>query len=139
MTERTSNVDDRLTTKILVADDNSLVRQILQTRLERDGFVVVTAKTGKETLLRARETKPHVICLDLSMPEMTGWDAAAKLKSDATLCHTPIIAVTACALPGDRERAIAAGCDEYETKPIHFPSLLKKVHSLVSRHRRATP
>ncbi len=121
--------------KILIADDNALNREIMHRRLEREGFNVVLASTGKEALALARAERPTLILMDMSMPMMNGWDATRHLREDESLRHIPVIALTANALTGDRERSLEAGCDEYESKPVDFTSLLKKVAILTATKR----
>ena len=121
--------------KILIADDNALTREIMHRRLEREGFNVVLASTGKEALALARAERPTLILMDMSMPMMNGWDATRHLREDESLRHIPVIALTANALTGDRERSLEAGCDEYESKPVDFTSLLKKVAILTATKR----
>ncbi len=121
--------------KILIADDNALTREIMHRRLEREGFDVVVASTGKEALSMARSERPSLILMDMSMPMMNGWDATRHLREDESLKHIPVIALTANAMMGDRERSLEAGCDEYESKPVDFPSLLKKISILTAVKR----
>lgn len=121
--------------KILIADDNALNREIMHRRLEREGFNVVLASTGKEALALARAERPTLILMDMSMPMMNGWDATRHLREDESLRHIPVIALTANALTGDRERSLEAGCDEYESKPVDFTSLLKKIAILTATKR----
>ena len=121
--------------KILIADDNALNREIMHRRLEREGFDVVVASTGKEALSMARSERPSLILMDMSMPMMNGWDATRHLREDESLKHIPVIALTANAMMGDRERPLEAGCDEYESKPVDFPSLLKKISILTAVKR----
>ena len=121
--------------KILIADDNALNREIMHRRLEREGFDVVVASTGKEALSMARSERPSLILMDMSMPMMNGWDATRNLREDESLKHIPVIALTANAMMGDRERSLEAGCDEYESKPVDFPSLLKKISILTAVKR----
>ena len=121
--------------KILIADDNALTREIMHRRLEREGFNVVLASTGKEALALARAERPTLILMDMSMPMMNGWDATRHLREDESLRHIPVIALTANAMTGDRERSLEAGCDEYESKPVDFTSLLKKIAILTATKR----
>jgi CheY-like chemotaxis protein len=124
-----------MATKILVADDNALTREIMLRRLEREGFQVIVASTGKEALAVAKAEAPSIILMDMSMPMMNGWDATTKLRTDPAIRHIPVIALTANAISGDRERALEAGCDEYESKPVDFGSLLKKIAALTAIKR----
>jgi len=124
-----------MATKILVVDDNALTREIMLRRLEREGFQVVVATTGKEALSVAKTEAPSIILMDMSMPMMNGWDATTKLRADGAIRHIPVIALTANAITGDRERALEAGCDEYESKPVNFVSLLSKIAVLTAIKR----
>ena len=121
--------------KILIADDNALTREIMHRRLEREGFDVVLATTGKEALAVAKAQQPDLILMDMSMPMMNGWDATRNLREDESLRHIPVIALTANAITGDRERALEAGCDEYESKPVDFGNLMKKIALLTAKKR----
>jgi len=105
--------------KVLLVEDNQDNRNLMRFLLERNGYQVVTANNGKEALVVVREQQPDVILMDLSMPEMNGWDAAAAMKADPSLAGIPIIAVTAHTLPGDRRRILGAGFDHYISKPLN--------------------
>ena len=118
--------------KILLVEDNELNRDMLSRRLERKEFMVVCAKDGQEGIDMAKTENPDIILMDLSLPVIDGWVASATLKSDTSTQSIPIIALTAHAMKGDRERAIEAGCDEYDTKPIDFERLLVKINNLLS-------
>ena len=113
--------------KILLIEDNDLNRDMLARRLTRRGFDVAMALDGGAGLAMAVAESPDLILLDMSLPVINGWDVARKLKGDAVTTCIPIIAPTAHAMDGDREKALAAGCDEYETKPIEFNQLLGKM------------
>jgi len=117
--------------KILLVEDNDLNRDMLSRRLIRKGFAVAMALDGGEGLAMAVSESPDLILLDMSLPVINGWDVARKLKADAMTNHIPIIALTAHAMDGDREKALAAGCNEYETKPIEFKQLLGKMNSFL--------
>jgi CheY-like chemotaxis protein len=116
---------------ILLVDDNEFNRDMLSKRLTRRGYRVTTAVDGAECLVMAQTTPaPDLILLDLSLPVVSGWDAAARLKADPGTAAIPVIALTAHSMVGDRERALAAGCDDYDTKPIEFVRLLEKIEAL---------
>ena len=113
--------------KILIIEDNELNLDMLTRRLERKGFSIIAAKDGLSGIERANQEKPELIIMDLSLPILDGWDAAKKLKGDHATKSIPIIALTAHAMKGDREKALNAGCDEYDTKPVDFDRLLGKI------------
>jgi CheY-like chemotaxis protein len=113
--------------KILLVEDNEMNRDMLSRRLIRKGFEVVIAVDGAQGVEMAVSGYPDLILLDMSLPVMNGWDVAQKLKADSDTSRIPIIALTAHAMGGDRARALDAGCDEYETKPIEFKRLLSKM------------
>jgi len=116
--------------RILLVEDNELNREALSRRLVRRGFDVVVAVDGLSALALAGTAQPDVILLDLGMPEIDGWECARRLKQDPATAAIPIIALTAHAMLGDRERALDAGCDEFDTKPIDFEQLLEKMDRL---------
>ena len=118
--------------KILLVEDNELNRDMLSRRLERKEFIVICAKDGQEAFDSAKSEKPDIILMDLSLPVVDGWAASKILKSDSSTQSMPIIALTAHAMKGDREKAIEAGCDDYDTKPIDFERLLDKINNLLS-------
>lgn len=120
-------------TTILLVEDNELNRDMLSRRLERKGYTVLIAVDGGQGIAMAREHHPDVILMDLSLPVTDGWEASRILKQDATTKRIPIIALTAHAMQGDRERALEAGCDDYDTKPVDLPRLLGKVDALLAR------
>ena len=118
--------------KILLVEDNALNLNMLTRRLERKEFTVLSATNGKEAIERAQSENPDIILMDLSLPVMDGWTAAERLKDNSTTKSIPIIALTAHAMKGDREKAMEAGCDDYDTKPIDFKRLLDKTNILTS-------
>jgi len=118
--------------KILLVEDNELNRDMLSRRLERKEFTVICAEDGQKAIDSAKSEKPDIILMDLSLPVIDGWSASKILKSDTSTQSIPIIALTAHAMKGDREKAIEAGCDDYDTKPIDFDRLLDKINKLVS-------
>ena len=113
--------------KILLIEDNELNLDMLTRRLERKGFTVISAVDGLSGIEKANQEKPKLIIMDLSLPILDGWDAAKKLKADHATKSIPIIALTAHAMKGDRQKALNAGCDEYDTKPVDFDRLLGKI------------
>ena len=113
--------------KILIVEDNEMNLDMLSRRLERRGYEVVIATDGAQGITMAKEHKPHLILMDMSLPVMDGWEATRRIKSDDEVKEIPVIALTAHAIAGDREKALAAGCDEYESKPVKFPRLLAKI------------
>ena len=113
--------------KLLLVEDNPDNRDMLSRRLSRKGYEVMTAADGGEGVERARNEAPHLILMDMSLPVLDGWEASRRLKADPLTAGIPIIALTAHAMAGDREKAIAAGCDDYDTKPVEMPRLLEKI------------
>ena len=118
---------------ILVVEDNEMNRDMLTRRLARKGFEVVAANDGEQGLEAARSAAPSLILMDMSLPSLDGWEATRRLKADPRTRAIPVIALTAHAMPGDRDRALEAGCDDYETKPIEFPTLLGKIQRLLEK------
>ena len=118
-------------TRVLLVEDHEEIWDFLSRRLKRRGFDVVLATDGKEGLEKARSEGPDVMLLDMNLPVMDGWTAAETLKSDPATAKLPIIALTAHAMSGDKEKAIAAGCDDYHAKPIDFSKLLTQIEALV--------
>jgi two-component system cell cycle response regulator DivK len=118
-------------THILLVEDNEMNRDMLTRRLRRKGFEVATANDGVEGVARTRSSKPDLILLDMSLPLKDGWTVATELKADRETSMIPIIALTAHAMEGDRDKALAAGCDEYETKPVEFARLLEKIRQFL--------
>jgi two-component system, cell cycle response regulator DivK len=117
--------------RILVVEDNELNRDVLRRRLTRRGYDVVVARDGREGLELARTREPHLILMDLGLPEVDGWECVRRLRGQASTERIPVIALTAHAMLGDRERALDAGCDEFDTKPIDFDGLLTKMDRLL--------
>jgi len=117
--------------RILLVEDNELNRDMLSRRLGRRGFAVTIANDGRQGLDAARSGHHDLILMDLSLPGLDGWTVARLLKEDPATRRIPIIALTAHAMSGDRERALEAGCDDYDTKPIDFPRLLGKIQALI--------
>jgi len=113
--------------KILIVEDNEMNRDMLSRRLERRGFAIVMAVDGQQGVEMTRSERPDLILMDMSLPVMDGWAATQAIKADPELSKIPVIALTAHAMAGDREKAMAAGCDDYDTKPIELPRLLEKI------------
>jgi CheY-like chemotaxis protein len=118
--------------RILLVEDNDLNRDMLSRRLERRGYEVILAVDGRDGLKKAAEMLPNLILLDLSLPEMDGWEVLQRLKSDPGLKHIPVVALTAHALVTDRNRALEAGFDDYDIKPVDLPRLLAKMETLLT-------
>lgn len=119
--------------KILVVEDNEENRDSLSRRLERRGFAVVVAPDGLAGIERAKTEQPDLVLMDMNMPELDGWEATRQIKATPGLELTPVIALTAHAMTGDRERAIAAGCADYHAKPIEFHKLLEQIEQLLQQ------
>jgi CheY-like chemotaxis protein len=115
--------------KILVVEDNDMNRDMVSRRLARRGLDVVVAVDGRQGVDMARSEAPDLILMDMSLPEIDGWEATRLLKADEATRAIPIIALTAHAMAGDREKALEAGCDDYDTKPIQFPGLMAKINT----------
>ncbi len=113
--------------KILLVEDNEMNRDMLSRRLARKGFEVVIAVDGAEAVKMAESEMPALILMDMSLPVIDGWEATRRLKAQDLTKGTPIIALTAHAMSGDREKCLEAGCDDYDTKPIEFKRLLEKI------------
>ena len=118
--------------KILLVEDNEMNRDMLSRRLQRRGYTVVNAEDGEKGLLLARSETPDLILMDISLPVMGGWEVTRLLKANESTRHIPIIALTAHAWVTDREKAIEAGCDDYDTKPVEFGRLIEKIESLLT-------
>jgi CheY-like chemotaxis protein len=119
--------------KLLLVEDNEYNRDMLTRRLQRKGYEVVVAVDGGEGVAKARAEKPDLILMDMHLPVLDGWEATRQLKEADDTRAIPIIALTADAMAGDREKAMEAGCDDYDTKPIEFPRLLTKIESLLEK------
>src|ERR1700721_1497979 len=117
---------------ILLVEDNEMNRDMLSRRLQRKGYSVVTAEDGEKGLLLARSEMPDLILMDISLPLMGGWEVTRVLQADDATRHIPIIALTAHAWVTDREKAIEAGCDDYDTKPVEFTRLSEKIENLLA-------
>lgn len=120
-------------TKILYIEDNEDNIYMLSNRLKRRGYELISAPDGESGIAMAKSEAPALILMDLSLPVMDGWEAARLLKEGADTRHIPVIALSAHSMTGDREKALAAGCDEYDTKPVELPRLLGKIAALLAR------
>ncbi|HZE23637.1 MAG TPA: response regulator [Blattabacteriaceae bacterium] len=119
--------------KILLVEDNEMNRDMLSRRLVRKGYDVVVALDGAEGVAMARTETPDLILMDMSLPVMTGWDATRNLKEDPGTVSIPVIALTAHAMSTDRDQALQAGCDDFDTKPIELTRLLDKIETLLKK------
>lgn len=119
--------------KILVVEDNEMNRDMVGRRLERRGFQVVIAVDGQEGVDMAHSESPDLILMDMSLPVLDGWEATRRIKGDPETKPIPIIALTAHAMSSDRQEAIDAGCDDYDTKPLEFPRLMAKIEALLPK------
>ncbi len=117
--------------KILLIEDNQMNRDMLSRRLTRKGYEVVIAVDGEQGMAMARSEAPDLILMDMSLPVLDGWEATRQLKSVPATQAIPVIALTAHAMAGDREKAVEAGCDDYDIKPIEMPRLLEKIEALL--------
>jgi CheY-like chemotaxis protein len=118
---------------ILYVEDNEDNIYMLSTRLKRRGFDIIVARDGAAGIEAARRETPALILMDLSLPVIDGWEATRRLKSAAGTSGIPVLALSAHAMPGDREKALAAGCDDYDTKPVDLPRLLAKIEALLGK------
>ena len=121
--------------RILVVDDSGTARMLEQAALSRGPYDITIAKDGQEGVEKARAEKPDLILMDMHLPVLDGWEATRQLKESEETKHIPIIALTADAMAGDREKAMEAGCDDYDTKPIELPRLLDKINARLGRQR----
>jgi CheY-like chemotaxis protein len=117
--------------KLLLVEDNEMNRDMLSRRLERRGFQVLLAVDGQEGIAVATANMPDLIIMDMSLPVLDGWESTRRLKAQDQTKAIPVLALTAHAMSGERERALAAGCDDYDTKPVDFARLLGKIESLL--------
>jgi CheY-like chemotaxis protein len=117
--------------KILLVEDNEMNRDMLSRRLERKEFEVIIAVDGQAGINMATAESPDLILMDLSLPVIDGWEATRRIKDDAATQSIPVIALTAHAMAGDEQKALAAGCDDYDTKPVNFKRLLGKIENLL--------
>lgn len=117
---------------VLLVEDNALNRDMLVRRLSRAGVNVICAGDGEAALTQMHAHKPALVLMDMNLPIKNGWTAVREARADETICHIPIIALTAHAMDTDRNAALEAGCDDYATKPIDFPDLLSKIQRLIN-------
>ncbi len=118
--------------RVLLVEDNEMNRDMLSRRLVRRGFEVSVAVDGQQGVEMAASESPDIILMDMSLPVLDGWEASRRLKASPATQAIPLIALTAHAMSGDRDRAMQAGCDDYDTKPIEFPRLLEKIDRLLT-------
>jgi two-component system cell cycle response regulator DivK len=124
--------------KILIVEDNEENRDALSRRLQRRGFEIVMAADGKIGVAMAQSEKPDLILMDMNMPELDGWEATRQIRAAAETQSLPVIALTAHAMAGDRDRALEAGCADYHTKPVDFPKLLAQIEALLTNKNNTT-
>jgi len=118
-------------TEILLVEDNELNRDMLTRRLNRKGFEVRTAGDGQQALDEIARQMPDIVLLDMDLPVLNGWDTSAAIRADEAMADLPVIALTAHAMTGDKQKALEAGCNDYATKPVDFPDLLEKINNLL--------
>jgi two-component system, cell cycle response regulator DivK len=118
---------------LLIVEDNEMNRDMLSRRLQRRGYDILIATDGAEGLAAARERSPDLVLMDMSLPVIDGWEATRRLKSEEATRRIPIIALTAHAMSGDRQRAVDAGCDDFDTKPIELERLLEKIEQCLGQ------
>ena len=116
--------------KILYIEDNDDNVYMLKNRLTRAGFTVIVATDGTQGVAMTASEQPDIVLMDLTLPDMDGWEATRRIKAEAATRHIPVVALTANAMEGDREKALAAGCDDFDTKPVELPRLLGKIRAL---------
>jgi len=119
--------------RILLVEDNEMNRDMLSRRLQKKGYEVVVAVDGRQGVALAQSEAPALVLMDMSLPVLDGWEAARQLKASPATRAIPIIALTAHAMAGDREKALEAGCDDFDTKPVELPRLLEKIEALLAR------
>jgi len=119
--------------KILLVEDNEMNRDMLSRRLQRKGYEIVIAVDGQQAVTMAASESPALILMDMSLPIFDGWEATRRIKAANETRNIPVIALTAHAMAGDREKSLEAGCDDYDTKPIELPRLLEKMETLLKR------
>ena len=119
--------------KILLVEDNEMNRDMLSRRLQKRGHEVSIAVDGEAGLAKAKADKPDLVLMDMSLPVIDGWEATRRLKADPDTAKIPVIALTAHAMASDREKALAAGCDDFDTKPVDLPRLLGKIDELTRK------
>jgi two-component system cell cycle response regulator DivK len=124
--------------KILLVEDNEMNRDMLSRRLQRKGYEVVLALDGQSGVEMTQTQAPDLVLMDMSLPVLDGWEATRRLKADPATRHIPVIALTAHAMSSDREKAIEAGCDDYDTKPVELTRLLAKIEALLRGRKMAS-
>jgi len=120
-------------TKIMLVEDNEMNRDMLSRRLQKQGYEVVIAVDGEEGVAKAQTESPALILMDMSLPGVDGWEATRRLKAAQQTQKIPVIALTAHAMTDDRDKAMAAGCDDFDTKPVELPRLLSKIEALLGK------
>jgi two-component system cell cycle response regulator DivK len=121
--------------RILLVEDNEMNRDMLSRRLSRRGFEVLIAENGQYGVELTISERPDLILMDMSLPVMDGWEATRRIKADPATCGIPVIALSAHAMTSDREMALAAGCDDYDSKPVDLSRLVKKIEQLLAANR----
>ncbi len=119
--------------KVLVVEDNEMNRDMLSRRLQRRGYEVIISVDGEDGVDKARSDSPDIILMDMDLPVLDGWAATRKIKDSPETQSIPVIALTAHAMAGDREKALEAGCDDYDTKPVEFSRLITKIEALLGK------
>jgi CheY-like chemotaxis protein len=119
--------------KILLVEDNEMNRDMLSRRLEKRGYTLVMAEDGAVGVALAKSELPDLILMDMSLPVLDGWDATKQIKADPVTAKIPVIALTAHAMESDRQKALAAGCDDFDTKPVELNRLLLKIDELLKK------
>ena len=119
--------------RVLLVEDNEMNRDMLSRRLQRKGYEVLIAIDGEQGVAVAQAQQPDLILMDMSLPVLDGWEATRKIKADPAIRAVPVIALTAHAMAGDQEKCVAAGCDDYDTKPVDLARLLGKIELLLQR------
>ena len=125
--------------KLLIVEDNEMNRDMLSRRLQRRGFDIIIATDGGAGVAMARTERPDLILMDMSLPVIDGWEASRQIKADPATAAIPIIALTAHAMTSDRDKALQAGCNDYDTKPVDLPRLLGKIGTLLGNPPAGTP
>ena len=121
--------------KILIVEDNELNLDMISRRLARKGYQVIHARDGVQGLAMVRAERPDLVLMDMSLPEMDGWETTRRIRRDEAVGRVPVIALTAHAMEGDRDKALAVGCNDYDTKPVEFDRLLGKISALLVNER----
>jgi len=121
--------------KILLVEDNKINSDMLSRRLAKRHYEIILAEDGDEGIMKAERYNPDIILMDLSLPKVDGWEATRRIKANPKICHIPIIALTAHAMGEDKDKALIAGCDEYETKPIEINRLVTKIEHFLTNNK----